>query len=421
MKKGRSPAVKVANPGESLMPRVNPDILRWARETAGLTSEEAARRLALKPKRGVQADERLAALESGSDTPTRPQLVKMAKLYRRPLLTFYLAAPPGRGDRGTDFRNLGGPQDPLENALLDALIRGIRSRQSLVRAILEDEDEAEPVPFIGSQNMTDGVGAVLARIETTLQVTRADLRAQPNSEAAFRRLREAAERAGVFVILMGDLGSYHTALSLEVFRGFSVADEVAPFVVINDRDSRAAWSFTLVHELAHLCLGQTGVSALNANLAVEKFCNDVAGEFLLPTAELKSMAPGHWADPALLADRISAYAHSRNLSSTLVAQRLARIRAISSADYERLSTVYRQHWLAAQEQRREAAREREGGPSFYVVRSQRVGNALLDLVARTIRTRSLSTSKAGIVLGVKAQQVQPLLDVHTFGGAGRVA
>lgn len=403
------------------MPRVNPDILRWARETAGLTSEEAARRLALKPKRGVQADERLAALESGSEIPTRPQLVKMAKLYRRPLLTFYLAAPPGRGDRGTDFRDLGGPQDPLENALLDALIRGIRSRQSLVRAILEDEDEAEPVPFIGSQNLNDGVGAVLARIEATLQVTCADLRAQPNPEAAFRRLREAAERAGVFVILMGDLGSYHTALSLEVFRGFSVADEVAPFVVINDRDSRAAWSFTLVHELAHLCLGQTGVSALNANLAVEKFCNDVAGGFLLPTAELKSMDRAHWDDPALLAERISAYAHARNLSSTLVAQRLARIRAITSADYQRLSAEYRQHWLMTREQRREAAREREGGPSFYVVRSQRVGNALLDLVARTIRTRSLSTSKAGMVLGVKAQQVQPLLDVHAFGGAGRVA
>jgi len=403
------------------MPRVNPDILRWARETAGLTSEEAARRLALKPKRGVQADERLTALEGGSEIPTRPQLVKMAKLYRRPLLTFYLAAPPGRGDRGTDFRNLGGPQDLLENALLDALIRGIRSRQSLVRTILEDEDEAEPVPFIGSQNLSDGVGAVLARIETTLQVTRADLRAQPNPETAFRQLREAAERAGVFVILMGDLGSYHTALSLEVFRGFSVADEVAPFVAINDRDSRAAWSFTLVHELAHLCLGQTGVSALSASLAVEKFCNDVAGEFLLPTAELKSMARAHLAEPALLAERISAYAHARNLSSTLVAQRLARIRAITGADYERLSTEYRQHWLAAQEQRREAAREREGGPSFYVVRSQRVGNALLDLVARTIRTRSLSTSKAGMVLGVKAQQVQPLLDVHAFGGAGRVA
>lgn len=403
------------------MPRVNPDILRWARETAGLEPEDAVRRLALKPRRGVSAEDRLAALENGSDTPTRPLLVKMAKLYRRPLLVFYLAAVPQRGDRGTDFRNLGGPQDPVEAALLDAMIRSIRSRQSLVRALLEDEDEAEPVAFVGSMTVKKGVNAVLGTIESALQVTRADLRARPDPETAFRHLREAAERAGVFVILMGDLGSYHTALSLEVFRGFSVADEVAPFVVINDRDSRAAWSFTLLHELAHLCLGQTGVSALNANLAVERFCNDVAGEFLLPTAELKAVPGATWADPALLAERISAFAGPRNLSSTLVAHRLLRIGVIQDADYARVSEEYRQRWLAAQEKRRNAAREREGGPSFYVVRSQRVGNALLDLVARTIRTRNLSASRAGIVLGVKAQQVQPLLDVRTFGGAGRVA
>jgi Zn-dependent peptidase ImmA (M78 family) len=403
------------------MPRVNPDILRWARETAAFSSEEAARRLLLKPKGGISGEARLAVLESGGDTPTRPLLVRMAKLYRRPLLVFYLATIPGRGDRGADFRNLGGPQDPGENALLDALIRGIRSRQSLVRAILEDEDEAEPVPFVGARQTGDGKNAVLATIEDTLKVTRADLRAQAGPEAAFRLLREAAERAGVFVILVGDLGSYHTALSQEVFRGFSVADEVAPFVVINDRDSRAAWSFTLVHELAHLCLGQTGVSALNANLAIEKFCNDVAGEFLLPTAELKAVPGAQWAEPELLADRISAYARPLNLSSTLVAQRLLRTGAISAADYERVSGDFLRRWRAHDEQRRHAARESEGGPSFYVIRSQRVGNALLDLVARTIRTRSLSTSKAGLVLGVKAQQVQPLLDARTFGSTGRVA
>ena len=64
----------------------------------------------------------------------------------------------------------------------------------------------------------------------------------------------------MFVLLKGDLGNYRTAIDVEVFRGFAIADDIAPFVVINDNDSKAAWSFTLLHELTHLLLGQTGIS-----------------------------------------------------------------------------------------------------------------------------------------------------------------
>ena len=47
------------------MPKVNPDILRWARKTAGLTPEEATKKLQLREARGVSAVNRLASLESG--------------------------------------------------------------------------------------------------------------------------------------------------------------------------------------------------------------------------------------------------------------------------------------------------------------------------------------------------------------------
>ncbi len=65
------------------MPRVNPDILRWARETAGFDIDEAARKLGLREARGVGPRDRLGALETGEAEPTRPLLLKMAKQYRR--------------------------------------------------------------------------------------------------------------------------------------------------------------------------------------------------------------------------------------------------------------------------------------------------------------------------------------------------
>jgi Zn-dependent peptidase ImmA (M78 family) len=90
-----------------------------------------------------------------------------------------------------------------------------------------------------------------------------DFRSQSSAEEAFSFLRSRAEEVGVFVLLKGDLGSHHTAIDLQTFRGFALADPVAPFVVINDQDSKSAWSFTLIHELAHLWLGQTGVRTRN--------------------------------------------------------------------------------------------------------------------------------------------------------------
>lgn len=75
------------------MPTVNPEILAWARNAAGLSLDAAAQKLGIQPASGVSPTERLAALEEGSDPPSRPMLVKMAHHYRRPLLLFYMAAP----------------------------------------------------------------------------------------------------------------------------------------------------------------------------------------------------------------------------------------------------------------------------------------------------------------------------------------
>ena len=70
---------------------VNPEILVWARETAGLSVADAARKLGLSDSKRASSIDKLVALESGVKEPTRAQVVKMAEKYRRPLLTFYLS------------------------------------------------------------------------------------------------------------------------------------------------------------------------------------------------------------------------------------------------------------------------------------------------------------------------------------------
>lgn len=399
---------------------INPDILVWARETAGLSPEEAAERLGLKDSERQSASEKLAELESGERFPTRNQLTKIASVYRRPLLSFYMAERPVRGERGDDFRTLPREVSPRDNAALDALLRDIRARQEMIRSLLEDEEDTAPRPFVGSMRITDGVDAVVNSISATLKFRREEqIRPGRNGgpDQLFKELRDRAESAGIFVLLIGDLGSHHTAISEAVFRGFVIADPIAPFVVINDQDAKAARPFTLIHELAHLWLGQSGVSGAPESgepqtpiSRVEQFCNDVAGEFLLPRQAFEER-PGELAEGTKEAAQrvIARLAQAWSVSEPMIAYKLQRLGWISKRIHRELAADYAARWAAQRQRAREQARETEGGPNYYVVKKFKLGDALIDVVRRTVRENNLSHTKAAKVLGVKPSSVEPLI------------
>lgn len=386
------------------MPAVNPDVLEWARTTAGLPLPDAAAKLQ------IASPERLAEYEQGTRQPSSPMLRKMAKAYRRPLLTFYLSQPPTKGETGEDFRNLPQRDTPSE-PLVDALLRDVRARQSIVRSVLEDEQQDEPrrLPFIGSMALDQGVRPILTSIEQTLGIDRAVYRAQGSYDAAFNYLRAKTEAAGIFVVLIGNLGTWHTNLEVSAFRGFALADPVAPFVVINDQDARAAWSFTLLHELAHLWLGATGVSGAWGEGRIERFCNDIASEFLLPSRELSALEVSEDMPIDVQVDRINEFARVRFLSRSLIAYRLLLADRIGRARWRDLADRFRAEWHASRDADRERARQRDGGPNYYVIRRHRLGASLLRVVGRALGAEILTPTRAARVLGVKARSVPLLL------------
>ncbi|MBB3302279.1 Zn-dependent peptidase ImmA (M78 family)/transcriptional regulator with XRE-family HTH domain [Rhizobium sp. BK077] len=394
------------------MPKVNPSILRWARETAGLNLEDAAEKVGLGEARGVAGSDRLAMLEAGDSEPTRPMLLKMAAQYRRPLLTFYLAEPPSVAARGEDFRTLPAEFAKRDAALVDTLLREVRARQEMVRAVLETEDEATPLDFVGSFDQGQGAEALATAIRTRLAFDLQTFRHGNGrgTPKGFAYLRERAEAAGVFVLLIGNLGSHHSTLNVELFRGFAFADPIAPFVVINDQDSEQAWSFTLLHELAHIWLGQTGVSGGRPASAIETFCNDVAGRILLPTAEIAQEPSLFGASQEQVMGRISAIAEARQVSHSMVAYKLYREGIIDQETWSTVTTLFRQQWLRNRAAQRDRARENEGGPSYYTVKRHKLGNRLVELSKRMLAEGALSPSKAAAILGVRASNVYSLTD-----------
>src|SRR3546814_121835 len=109
---------------------------------------------------------------------------------------------------------------------------------------------------------------------------------------------------------------------------FALADPIAPFVVINDRDAKTAWSFTLLHEVAHLWIGATGVSGGHFEGSTEQFCNDVASSFLLPPRELAQLAVTRSTSQGDANQLITAFATERLISRSLVAYRRSEERRV---------------------------------------------------------------------------------------------
>ena len=384
------------------MPGFNPQVFIWARESAALDLEAAARALKIKPSS-------LAEVEAGAVDPSRPLLLRMAAAYRRSLLSLYLPAPPRKGHRGQDFRTVVEERAIGAEASLDALSRDLLSRHGVVRSTLEDDEDAARSSFVGSAALSDGVEAVADSIAQTLGFDLAAFRKQPTAEKAFALLREKAEAAGVFVLLVGNLGSHHSAIPVEAFRGFAIADDLAPLVVINDQDARAAWSFTLLHELAHLWLGETGVSAGRAEQRVERFCNEVAARLLAPPRDMDAVVAAGLDEAALVA-LVSRLSAEWNVSRPMVAYRLMRAGKIAEDSWRGLDATLRELWAAERQRERESKRAaKKSGPSYYVVRRQKLGRAMLDFASRSIDAGTLSPAKAAQVLGVAPRGVFALL------------
>ena len=394
---------------------VKPEILKWARETAGLDLDEAARKIYADSGTST-ALEKMQALENGERELTQNQLFKLAKAYHQPLIVFYLPHPPLPEEPLEDFRSVpAGGFDRKDDARLGLLIRDMKTSQGIIRSLLEDED-APVRDFVGSARIDQGVAHLAAEIKAALDFDLNTFRSQTSNRDAFRYLRERIESVGIFALLQCDLGSHHTTIPVDIFRGFALADPIAPYIVINRQDAVAAWSFTALHEAAHLWLGKSSVSTVYSQSTIERFCNQVAASILLPAQDLQQIHLPPAAELDEIAARINAVADEWKISRTMVAYNLRLSGAIGRARWDELRHLFHAEWEESKSRDKADSRSRKGGPSYYAVRRSHLGAALVGTSRYFLDTGDLMPTKAGIVLGVSASTVFPLLHPEYFEG-----
>jgi Zn-dependent peptidase ImmA (M78 family)/transcriptional regulator with XRE-family HTH domain len=261
---------------------VRPELLRWARERADLSVDALARRFP-----------RLEDWESGSAQPTLKQLEKYASATRTPVGFLFLQEPPVERVPIPDFRTIANTRINRPSPdLLDAIYL-CQQRQAWYRDFVRSAGD-ERIAMVGSASTSNGVVETAARMRHALGFEVDERRRIPTWTDALRRFIEQADALGILIMVSGVVGNNTTRkLDPQEFRGFALADDLAPLVFINGADTKAAQIFTLAHELAHVWLGQSAVSDTQALLvpdnAVERWCNEVAAEFLVPLGDLRDV------------------------------------------------------------------------------------------------------------------------------------
>lgn len=291
---------------------VEPHLLEWAAERSGKDPEALANRF---PK--------LDDWMSRAVHPTLRQLEDFGKATYTPVGYFFLNEPPQEQLPVPDFRTLPqGVSDRPSPNLLDTIYL-CEQRQDWYRSF-QIASRNGPLEFVGSVQLGSDVVQTAAVIQSTIGFGLPVRRELGSWHGAFAAFRERVEEAGILVMVSGIVGSStRRRLDPDEFRGFALVDQIAPVIFINGADTQAAQIFTLAHELAHVWLGQAALSnqrldVREADGNVERWCNEVAGEFLVPLAQLRS----DFSPTAPLPEELQRLAREYRVSTLVVLRRI---------------------------------------------------------------------------------------------------
>jgi Zn-dependent peptidase ImmA (M78 family) len=349
---------------------IKPELLRWACERAGYAIADLEHRFP-----------RLSAWERNEAQPTLKQVEAFAKATYTPIGYLFLQEPPVEKVPIPDFRTIDNEHagHPSPN-LLDTIYI-CQQRQEWYRDYARSIGE-KPLAFVGSVSVQDDVIATAASIRTALDFDVDERRGMPTWTDALRHFIEQADGLGILVMCNGVVhNNNHRHLDPKEFRGFAMADELAPLVFINGADTKAAQMFTLAHELAHIWSGESAVSdaqpALVPEQSVERWCNRVAAELLVPIAILRAeyKAAAEW---RVEANRLARYF---KVSTLVILRRIHDAGGLGREEF----------WKAYEEElERLRGIPKGSGGNFYLTQAARVSKRFAAaLVANTLEGQTL--------------------------------
>lgn len=370
-----------------------PELLRWARESRGLDIDEAAAKAQV-------SSERLAGWETGAGGPTVSQLRLLASAYKRSIAVFYLPSIPKSAPRPRDFRRLPGEVAGEESATLRLETRKAVLRRRAALDLFELDELKPPRPALTLVRTDPEISGGLIR--EFLGVSLVEQYGWETPYEALNSWRNAFERAGVMTTQMKGVDPGEAS-------GFSMAEDPLPIVVLNSSDFPRRRIFTLFHELAHIGLDESGLCDLDDfskrgrhELAVERFCNAVAGTALLPRDALleEGVIRRHpKGNPEWSTDDLDTLSARYGVSAEAVLRRLVDV-DLTSWDFYQSKTRELRARIAGFLERRAAPK---GPPSPPVIAVANSGQLLSRLTMASLARGLITGAEASEYLDVQVK------------------
>ena len=377
---------------------ITSEILKWARESARISVEDAAKKVSVPPEKYLN-------WENGNDYPTIRQAQTLAKSFRRPFSLFFLPQIPKDFHPLQDYRR--DDSQKLDTASL-FIIRDIQEKQHWISELFEEIGE-DKLPFVGKYSINDNPEIVAKDILNTLKISPNNYQKTPINEWI-----DKAEAAGIFISRASYLHS-RLFLDRDLIQGFAIADKFAPFIFVNTKNWNAPQLFTLAHELAHIWIAKSGISnEIDIDFSenpkskfhpVELFCNQVAANALMPR-ELITQFDTDLFDSN---NKIFNQAKELGISSFALLVRALNLNIITQSKYKTLKQDAQdefEKFLEKEKLKKEKQKERKGGPDAYHLRLNKNGKLFTRIVMDSFNNGSLSPSIASNLLNTQINKFQ---------------
>jgi Zn-dependent peptidase ImmA (M78 family)/transcriptional regulator with XRE-family HTH domain len=382
---------------------ITPNVLKWARESARMTEEIAAAKVSVSVTK-------LKEWEDGLNQPTIRQAQTLAKAYKRPFALFFLPEIPRDFQPLQDYRVKGAKELTTSSIFI---IREIQQKQAWISDVYEENNE-DKLSFVGRFSTNDNPKIVADDILRILGINPAKYK----TENPIKEWIDATETNGIFVSRTSFIHS-RLKLDSEELQGFAIADPFAPFVFVNSDDWNAPQLFTLVHELAHIWIAETGISneivpeMKNRDKfhPVELFCNEVAANALMPKEIVLSF------DNAIYRNSQEVFKAAKTLgvSSFALLIRAFNLDKISVSIYQKLKqqadvdyNAFLKREAEKKAMQKLKQKEKPGGPNPYLLRLNKNSRLFTQVVLDALRGGFVQPTQASLLLGTPVNNFHKL-------------
>lgn len=382
---------------------IAPEVMKWARKTAGYSDIEVA------SKKLVVPLEQVKGWESGDVEPTIAQLRKAAKLYKRPLAVLLLPDPPKDFSVPHNYRKLKQEEANTWSPTLHAEYKRALSQREVIIEL--EEVSPESVSKTSSKiKVANNMSAVELgkHFRSVLGIDKWSNAIKTNPNKALNAAIDAAEEMGILVIQT-------KGVHYKEMRGMSISKWPHPIVILNGSDWPRPRLFSLLHELAHIAKNSSGICDLHEikpqlrdeDDTLEHYCNQVAANVLMPKELIEQNAAlvkiSKWT-----VELLREYSQGYSASSEAFLLRLIDLGKADWNDYRSIKPQLDQIYEDERAKLKARQKDKKSGPTFYVVKARDLGHGYIHSIMSAFDMRAISSYDAADYLDVKYNQIPKL-------------